>query len=217
MNKTMRYKLILIILAIMILFPIIINMMMNVSVLPSLFPVVGDETVWIALLGTFWGAIIGGVIAGVLTLYGVNRTIEASFLAIKENDIQQNSLRKKELEINMAKERLKELYQPTESLISKYIYKYGAHNFEDLNDEEKIELIYLLDRNKLYADSELDQKILEIKWASRSKIPDIESANNLYSEIGDLIDAEIITLREKLGLPQQRQYSVELTTDEISE
>lgn len=65
----------------MIGFPIVINILMFLHV----FPVKGDINTWISLLGTFWGAIIGGVISGILTLLGVQ-------LTIKDN----NELKKKE-------------------------------------------------------------------------------------------------------------------------
>jgi hypothetical protein len=57
--------------ALMIVFPVMINILMFIEI----FPVAGDEKTWISSLNTFWGAIIGGVIAGVLTLLGVRITI----------------------------------------------------------------------------------------------------------------------------------------------
>ncbi len=78
----MRRELLVIILLIMVVFPILINLLMFI---PS-FKVAGDENTWISLLGTFWGAIIGGVIAGILTLLGVQRTIKHNEEIKEKND-----------------------------------------------------------------------------------------------------------------------------------
>jgi len=39
------------------------------------YKVAGDDKTWIGYLGSFWGAIIGGVISGIITLIGVQITI----------------------------------------------------------------------------------------------------------------------------------------------
>lgn len=57
----------------MILIPIITNYLMFVGD----FKVAGDNKTWIGYLGSFWGAIIGGIISGALTLIGVNITIKS--------------------------------------------------------------------------------------------------------------------------------------------
>lgn len=56
----------------MVLFPIITNKLMFVGD----YKVAGDDKTWIGYLGTFWGAIIGGVISGTITLMGVKMTIQ---------------------------------------------------------------------------------------------------------------------------------------------
>lgn len=56
----------------MIIIPILTNCLMFFSI----FPVSGDEKTWIGFLGSFWGAIIGGIISGAITLIGVRLTIE---------------------------------------------------------------------------------------------------------------------------------------------
>ncbi|MFE4428828.1 hypothetical protein ACFRH9_17260 [Peribacillus butanolivorans] len=68
MDKKMQRNLLLIVIGTMIAFPIIINILMFIQV----FPVAGDQNSWISTLGSFWGAIIGGV----LTLYGVKKSID---------------------------------------------------------------------------------------------------------------------------------------------
>lgn len=73
----MNYKIIwwsvgiIITIAIMILFPILTNILMFVGD----YKVAGDDKTWIGYLGSFWGAIIGGVISGAITLIGVQITI----------------------------------------------------------------------------------------------------------------------------------------------
>ncbi|WP_430508363.1 hypothetical protein [Rossellomorea marisflavi] len=59
------------ILAISTLIPIIVNSLMFIDA----GPVSGDTKTWIGFLGTLFGAIIGGVISGLLTLIGVILTI----------------------------------------------------------------------------------------------------------------------------------------------
>lgn len=56
----------------MIIFPIVTNYLMFFNI----FPVAEDEKTWIGYLGSFWGAIIGGVISGAITLIGVRMTIQ---------------------------------------------------------------------------------------------------------------------------------------------
>lgn len=52
--------------------PILINGLM----FKHYFPVAGNEVTWIGSLSSIWGAIIGGVISGALTLIGVRLTIK---------------------------------------------------------------------------------------------------------------------------------------------
>ncbi|WP_437830576.1 hypothetical protein ACQRXC_03855 [Niallia taxi] len=71
MDRNLRKQLLFITIGILVLFPILINGLMFFNILP----VKGNIDTWISTLGTFWGAIIGGVISGILTLIGVNITI----------------------------------------------------------------------------------------------------------------------------------------------
>lgn len=57
---------------ILIIFPIITNALMFINTIK----VAGNENTWIGFLGSFGGAIIGGVISGAITLVGVRLTIE---------------------------------------------------------------------------------------------------------------------------------------------
>jgi hypothetical protein len=72
MSKKEIWKLLIYIAPIMIIFPIFTNWLMFVGD----FSVAGDEKTWIGYLGSFWGAVIGGVISGVITLRGVKATIK---------------------------------------------------------------------------------------------------------------------------------------------
>ncbi|WP_404443477.1 hypothetical protein LG307_14840 [Sutcliffiella horikoshii] len=60
--------------SLLIIFPILTNTLMFIKTIP----VAGDESVWIGYIGTFGGAILGGVISGALTLIGVKLTIRDS-------------------------------------------------------------------------------------------------------------------------------------------
>jgi hypothetical protein len=71
MDKKTVNELLLSVGGLMVFIPILINILMFINILP----VSGDENSWIATLGTFWGAIIGGVISGAITLMGVRQTI----------------------------------------------------------------------------------------------------------------------------------------------
>lgn len=68
------------VIAVLLILPIIINGLMFIRIIP----IKGDENTWISSLSTFWGAIIGGIISGLLTLVGVSLTIKASFKGIKD-------------------------------------------------------------------------------------------------------------------------------------
>jgi hypothetical protein len=65
------YKFILLVVAIMIIVPVITNSLMFVGN----FKVAGNEGIWIGYFGSYWGAIIGGVVSGAITLIGVRQTI----------------------------------------------------------------------------------------------------------------------------------------------
>lgn len=60
-------------LIVLIIFPIIVNFIMN---LDFSFSVSGDEGEWIPFYASFYGGLLGGVISGALTLGGVYLTIQ---------------------------------------------------------------------------------------------------------------------------------------------
>lgn len=71
MDNKWIWKFVLYSVIIMLLFPIITNGLMFVGD----FKVAGDDKTWIGYLGSFWGAILGGIISGTITLMGVRTTI----------------------------------------------------------------------------------------------------------------------------------------------
>lgn len=74
MDKITIRTIIIGIIVLLIICPTLINTLMFFDFFN--IPVKGDETIWIPTLGTFWGALIGGVISGALTLIGVRMTIQ---------------------------------------------------------------------------------------------------------------------------------------------
>lgn len=110
MEKTLN-KIIVSSLIIAVLVPVFINIIMFIN----LTPVAGDEKTWISTLGSFWGAILGGIIAGAITLYGVRATIKSSEEGINRTLTEQRVIREEEKRLATTKERLLNLYQPVSS------------------------------------------------------------------------------------------------------
>ncbi|WP_164670229.1 hypothetical protein [Virgibacillus doumboii] len=177
MDKKTTKKFIFYIGLILAIFPILINILMFINI----FPVSGDVNSWISSLSTFWGAIIGGVISGALTLLGVNLTIRASTEGINKTLNEQRQIRERDLFLQTSKERLFNFYHPVEALHSEFIYQYGAHKFTDLNEQQQNDFLSLMNNNVIYADSVMYNKFIELKWASKEK--DEEKVNNYYSWI----------------------------------
>ncbi|WP_258832811.1 hypothetical protein [Peribacillus frigoritolerans] len=71
-DKKKALQFVILTLLLMAILPILINLLM----FQHYFPVIGDEPTWISSLSSIWGAIIGGIISGALTLIGVNVTIK---------------------------------------------------------------------------------------------------------------------------------------------
>ena len=161
----------------------------------------GTEDVWISSLSTYFGAIIGGVISGLLTLLGVKLTLEKSTDQVNETLKEQQRIRDEELKNNAIKEQLFKLYHPLNSMIAMFIFKYGAHDFNTLKYDERKDLIEFITNNEIYADKELYIKILEIRWAFKEG--EYNRANDFYNEIRDILTDSITIMKEQLKLPNQ--------------
>lgn len=160
-----------------------------------------DDTAIIAEGISMVGAILGGTISGALTLIGVRITIKRTTEQVDKTIRDQQHLRDEELINSAIKEQLVRLYHPLNSMISLYIFKYGAHDFDMLSFEEQIKFISHITDNEIYAEKELFSKILEIKWAYKDG--DYELANQFYSDISSLITDTISIMKNKLKLPNQ--------------
>lgn len=161
----------------------------------------GTEDVWISSLSTYIGAIIGGVTSGLLTLFGVQLTLEKSTDQVNKTLEEQRRIREEELKNNAIKEQLFKLYHPLNSMIAMYIFKYGAHDFNTLKYDERKDLIEFITNNEIYADKELYIKILEIRWAFKEG--EYNRANDFYNEIRDILTDSITIMKEQLKLPNQ--------------
>ncbi|MBM7605581.1 hypothetical protein JOC75_003604 [Metabacillus crassostreae] len=172
--------------------PVLINILMYFIHMP--LPVAGDKKTWISTLGSFWGAIIGGLISGALTLYGVRATIKST-----QDD------KKEEKRFEITKERIKELYQPADLINSSFHKNYGEHGFQDLSDEEKNRFMETLENNIIYGDEKLYKLFYELKEFNEqaADFPEYElEANNRYIEIAILIHKDLAFLRENIYLPK---------------
>lgn len=175
----------------------------------SFLPVAGDDKTWISTLGSFWGAIVGGIIAGAITLYGVRATIISSEEGISKTIEEQRAIREEEKRLATAKDRLLNLYQPVLSLSNEYRYRFYAKNFSQLSLEQKQDFILLLDKNIVYGDRLLNKKFIELTCCFDSKKPeDINLANEMYTEIIKIVSEEVEKLRFELGLPRLHKYDL---------
>lgn len=188
----------LIVIILLIFGPITINSFMFDQ---KVVEVNGTVDVWVASLSTYYGAILGGVLSGLITLFGVKLTLKSSIDQVDKTLDEQQRIRDEELKNNAIKEQLFKLYHPLNSMIATYIFKYGAHDFSDLKYDERKDFIVFITNNEIYADKELYIKILEIRWAFK----DGESgkANSFYREISDLLTDSILIMKDQLKLPNQ--------------
>lgn len=162
----------------------------------------GTVDVWVASLSTYYGAILGGVLSGLITLFGVKLTLKSSIDQVDKTLDEQQRIRDEELKNNAIKEQLFKLYHPLNSMISAYTLKYNAHDFDHLTAEEQGAFLNLIIQNEIYAEKELYIKILEMKWAFNDDDDDSQ-LNPLYLEIGGLLTETISTMKNQLTLPNQ--------------
>ncbi|SDM74013.1 hypothetical protein SAMN05518871_102128 [Psychrobacillus sp. OK028] len=197
-NKKILNICILIIIFIVVLVPIIINLLMMFSTPLT----VGDESIWISSLSTYLGALIGGIISGTITLIGVIYTIKSTFQSLD-----------KDKEIEYQKMRLSSLYQPCHALTTKFAFHKGAHDFTDLAEEQKLEYLYLLQENQIYATPSLRTLILELGWSYKSWLTtrgeiDIADMNEKYKKTDDLIFEEMNAILKELT-KEEKFYNLE--------
>ena len=188
-----------IVISLLLLGPIIINTFMFKQ---NMVEVNGNVDVWVASLSTYYGAIIGGVTSGLLTLFGVKLTLKSSTEQVDQTLKEQQKIREVELKNNAIKEQLFKLYHPLNSIMSTYIFRYGAHKFYMLQRDEQLNFINFITENEIYAEKDLYIKILEIRWVFKDG--DLNKANDLYDEIGDLLTDSISIMKDQLKLPNQK-------------
>jgi hypothetical protein len=164
------------------------------------FSVAGDTNTWIGTLGTFWGAILGGLISGVVTLKGVEMSIKASNDGMKETINEQSRIRNEDIFLQTQKERLIKLYQPITSLFTEAYYEQGEHTFYDLAVEQQNRYLKIINENDIYADFQLSTKFTELMLSFRENEEEI--VNEKYIEIGVIMSEEQEKLRQQLRLPK---------------
>lgn len=188
-----------VIIIILLLFgPVLVNSFMFNQ---KIVEVNGTIDVWIASLSTYYGAILGGVISGLLTLFGVKLTLNSSTEQVNKTILEQQRIREEELKNSAIKEQLIKLYHPLNSMISGYILKYGAHVFYDLDIDERNEFFKFITEKEIYAEKDLYIKLLEIRWTYKEK--EHKKTIQLYDEICDLLTETISIMKEQLKLPNQ--------------
>jgi len=199
MNKKTTIYLVFGILFSIILIPMFINGLMFKKNFLDI-AVAGDKKTWISSLASLWGAIIGGVISGVITLIGVRMTIQESAKGIDNTLKEQKKIRDEDLKMATTKERLSNLYHPVQAMCDEFQYKYGAHAYMDLTPFEQEKLNTTVNQNIIYAESKLYYKYMELRWAMKNE--DWDEANKLYDRIRDIISDDVETLRIELNLPE---------------
>lgn len=109
----------------MIIFPIMINGLMFFN----LIPVSGNEVTWISSLSTFWGAIIGGVISGTLTLLGVRMSVKASFKGLNTTiEHQENEKFKETVGLKLSKlYEVKSIIYSLDRLLDRWKYSWDVN------------------------------------------------------------------------------------------
>lgn len=182
-----------------VILPIFINILMFLGFLP----VAGDDKTWISTLCSLWGAIVGGLISGAITYYGVRITIESSENGILKTLDEQQKIREEEIYIQSSKERLFNLYHPLDAKFAIYAKQYGADDFSDLSEEEKNDYWSILNEGIVYGDRRMFERYLELGWSFKENSGvDTNKANQIYYEINEMVTDEVKKLREIIKLPK---------------
>jgi len=188
---------IIIICSILIIGPVIVNLFMSFRI----GEVYGDEGVWIPSLSTYYGAILGGVISGLLTLFGVRLTINTSTKEVNKTIREQQKIREEELRFNSVKEQVFKLYNPIIAFQNKVFMGYGHYKFSIFSSEDRKDFISIISENEIYADSNLYNELLHFSIAYKDR--DINEIEVRYRKIISIVSRDIDTKKEFLGLPIQ--------------
>ncbi|QOS90232.1 hypothetical protein [Peribacillus sp. JNUCC41] len=164
----------------------------------------GTLDTWISFFATYYGAIVGGIIAGALTLIGVKMTISSTMEGVTRTIEEQKNIRNQEILTRTYMDRLNKFYGPMDALINKYQFSHGAHDFNKLDADEQIYFMEFLSANLFYSDSEVYNIALEMSWEFKSKHSDYALLNEKYRELRTIITNEIELLRKELKLPEIR-------------
>ncbi|MFJ7471134.1 hypothetical protein ACIQWI_21565 [Peribacillus frigoritolerans] len=164
----------------------------------------GKLDTWIGFFATYYGAIIGGIIAGGLTLIGVKMTITSTMEGVTRTIEQQKNIRDQEILTRTYMDRLNNFYGPMDALINKYQFSHGAHDFDKLEVDEQLYFMEFLSANLFYSDSEIYNIALEMSWEFKSKHSDYAFLNDKYNELRSIVTNEIELLRKELKLPKIR-------------
>jgi hypothetical protein len=153
-NKKVIVIFVFILLILSIGIPFIVNYLTFFRVLP----IKGSEETWISTLGSFWGAIVGGMISGILTLFGVILTLNGTLTMLR-----------KEKNLDYYKERLRYFYQPAYIKVEKFEY-YTKNvlskkdlNFNSLDIPNRNSFLALLRNSSSYASDILVEEFFKFE------------------------------------------------------
>ncbi|MFI8688536.1 hypothetical protein [Rossellomorea sp. NPDC077527] len=164
-------------LSLFIFIPVIVNSLM----FDGPFTVKGTEESWISFFGSFWGAILGGIISGGLTLIGVYLTISRQ----RETDFE-NKYPKMALKGNKIEERINKSILILKSQIPE-------ENFHE-KDKYKNQFRWHLE----HLQKEADQVI---EWAAGISADCFENVNSFYGSINEMLrDMESSAYYDEVGI-----------------
>lgn len=186
------------IIGILVLFPFIINSLMFFNVIP----VKGDVTIWIPTLGTFWGAILGGLISGVLTLIGVRISVKSSF----------ESIEKQRLEQVKNEEEVRYINQLPALIKIKFELSNMHESIENAEKQREQLREYLTDKRQ--TPDEVENEVIEKKykmylindsnWSDIGLVQDVDfqssliDIKHLYLQVAESLSFDIVKAKLKL-------------------
>lgn len=175
---------------ILIIFPIITNALMFIKT----YEVAGDSNTWIGFLGSFGGAIIGGVISGAITLVGVRLTIEHA----EKNRMLEEYPKK----INS----IEKLIQSLEDILEEIegIMVVEEEQYKEKNKARELQLFVIDDNLDIYPTERYKELTTKFLFKIKEMILDINT--QWYKDF--------FNLREKL---EQHKYDFLYDTNELSE